>query len=80
MRGICLFYQFYVVSYSLKNFLKTMTSIAQLVRALHRNRRSAGSTPARGPIVAIFGNCFWFIDQQMYKMGFVGASFDRSTL
>ena len=28
--------------------------VAQLVRALHRNRRAAGSIPARGPIVAIF--------------------------
>ena len=29
-----------------------MDSVAQLVRALHRNRRAAGSTPARGRIVA----------------------------
>ena len=29
-------------------------SVAQLVRALHRNRRAAGSIPAGGPIVAFF--------------------------
>ena len=28
--------------------------IAQLVRALHRNRRAAGSIPATGPVVAFF--------------------------
>ena len=28
--------------------------VAQLVRALHRNRRAAGSIPARGLIVAFF--------------------------
>ena len=30
------------------------SSVAQLVRALHRNRRAAGSIPAREPIVAFF--------------------------
>ena len=29
-------------------------SVAQLVRALHRNRRAAGSIPARRQIVAFF--------------------------
>ena len=31
-----------------------LSSVAQLVRALHRNRRAAGSIPARGPKVAFF--------------------------
>ena len=31
-----------------------LDSVDQVVRALHRNRRAAGSIPARGPIVAIF--------------------------
>ena len=30
------------------------TTVAQLVRALHRNRRATGSIPARGHIVAFF--------------------------
>ena len=29
-----------------------LDSVAQLVRALYRNHRAAGSTPTRGPIVA----------------------------
>ena len=29
-------------------------SVAQLVRALHRNRRAAGSIPVGGPTVAFF--------------------------
>ena len=33
---------------------RQLDSVAQLVRALHRNRRAAGSIPARGPIVAFF--------------------------
>ena len=32
----------------------TLASVAQLVRALHRNRRTTGSIPARGPSVAFF--------------------------
>ena len=31
-----------------------LASVAQLVRALHRNRRTTGSIPARGPSVAFF--------------------------
>ena len=31
-----------------------LDSVAQLVRVLLRNRRAAGSIPARGPIVAFF--------------------------
>ena len=35
--------------------------VAQLVRAVHRNRRTAGSIPARGPIVTFFAAaCPWF--------------------
>ena len=34
--------------------LSLCSSVAQLVKALHRNRRAASSTPARGPIVAFF--------------------------
>ena len=30
-----------------------LASLAQLVRALHGNRRTAGSIPARGPITPI---------------------------
>ena len=30
-----------------------ITSISQLVRTLHRNRRAAGSIPVRGPIIAL---------------------------
>ena len=30
-----------------------LASVTQLVRAVHRNRRTAGSIPARGPIVAL---------------------------
>ena len=33
---------------------RQQASVAQLVRALHRNRRAAGSIPARGPSVAFF--------------------------
>ena len=33
---------------------RQLASVAQLVRALHRNRRAAGSIPARGAIVAFF--------------------------
>ena len=36
------------------NWSSTTVSVAQLVSALHRNRRAAGSIPARGPIVAFF--------------------------
>ena len=34
--------------------LDNCLSVAQLVRALYRNRRAAGSIPARGRIVAFF--------------------------
>ena len=30
------------------------TLVAQLVRALHRNRKAAGSIPAKGSVVAFF--------------------------
>ena len=33
---------------------RQLASVAQLVRALHRNRRAAGLIPARGPIVVFF--------------------------
>ena len=33
-----------------------LSSVAQLVRAVHQNRRAAGSIPVRGPIVAYFAN------------------------
>ena len=33
---------------------RQLASVAQLVRALHRNRRATGSIPVRGPIVAFF--------------------------
>ena len=35
---------------------RQLASVAQLVRALYRNRRAAGSIPARGSIVAFFTN------------------------
>ena len=31
-----------------------LASVAQLVRALHRNRRAVGSIPTRGPCAAFF--------------------------
>ena len=34
--------------------LASVAQTAQLVRVLHRNRRAAGSIPAREPIVAFF--------------------------
>ena len=34
--------------------VRQLASVAQLVIALHRNRRAAGSIPARGPSVAFF--------------------------
>ena len=33
---------------------RKLASVAQLVRALHRNRRATGSIPAKGTIVAFF--------------------------
>ena len=33
---------------------RQLDSVAQLVRALHWNRKAAGSIPARGAIVAFF--------------------------
>ena len=35
---------------------RQLASVAQLVRALHRNRRAAGSIPATEPIVAFFSH------------------------
>ena len=34
--------------------VRQLASVAQLVRALHRNHRAAGSILARGPSVAFF--------------------------
>ena len=48
--NICMFY----ISTPSQEQLRQLDSVAQLVRALHRNRRAAGWIPTRGPIVALF--------------------------
>ena len=40
-----------------------LASVAQLVRALHRNRRAVGSLPTRGPCAA----CFAVVPGQFLK-------------
>ena len=46
---------------------RQLDSVAQLVRALHRNRRTAGSIPATGPIVAYFAAAPGYRSNKMCK-------------
>ena len=44
----------YIYIHELVVRAQQLASVAQLVRALHRNRRATGSIPARGTIVTFF--------------------------
>ena len=51
-------YNFQIYQVELVVRAQQLDSVAQLVRALQRNDRAAGSTPARGPVVH-FHKCSW---------------------
>ena len=44
----------YLYIHELTVTAQQLASVAQLVRALHRNRRAVGSIPTRGPCAAFF--------------------------
>ena len=44
----------YIYNHELTVTAQQLASVAQLVRALHRNRRAVGSIPTRGPCAAFF--------------------------